>query len=691
MALFALWHEKACRDDPAEVHRRLLGEAHVVPEVVTALPLGDWHLAAFATATAFYTAAQQVWHDEAGGACVIHGVLWRVKRGAARLLDATAVAALLVEPGATLPADVCGEYAVLRVHPCGTATAFSDAAGLHQIFWRPGQVANRAGLLAALGQDWTADAGAAAWITAIGYRAQARSGWRGIAQVDQGMALTLTGEGSKRLPMPQPTDALAGPRGFSPDLLEQGLDQAVAAIRLAAVGDAVPLPITGGKDSRAVLAIALRAGLRDRLDLFTRGYEGHPDVIAGCGIAEALGLRHRREAPLGSDIPALWTVAEFRRRIAILAYQTDGGMGGWDLVSGTTTGRETLVTGHMGEVLKAYAKRPLPPGPFDPVAMVRLQGPFDPLGIVRPETRDTMVAWLADGAEGLDPAEAGDLFYYRNRIPNWLGGIRGVKSFERQPIMPLGVPALMRLAFAMTPEERKRETAHHALIRAAAPELLPPPFAMQGWHPALGAPAADPIQPAPGAPPVFGNWQYSINRNPAIRAFLTDFFAGAEIELWDHVDRAAVLDRLRHRSFDYFDGISLLGLTVSVFHATGLVEPVKLGGRGSAPPRPIRSWTGADTRPRVTGHVDAVEGRTVAGWAHAPDWPGAQPTIEAWTAGRAIGRAFAEQNRPDLAAAGIGDGRHGFTLTLDEVAVPLTLTAFEGEATLAGAPLEAAA
>ena len=130
---------------------------------------------------------------------------------------------------------------------------------------------------------------------------------------------------------------------------------------------------------------------------------------------------------------------------------------------------------------------------------------------------------------------------------------------------------------------------------------------------------------------------------------------------------------------------------MSVFHATGLVERIKLGGTGNVLSRPIRPWTQPDTRPRVTGHVDAVEGSAIAGWAHAPDWPGAQPTIEAWSAGRPVGRAFAEQNRPDLAAAGIGDGRHGFTLTLDEAAGPLTLTAFEGEADLVGAPLEAAA
>jgi hypothetical protein len=101
----------------------------------------------------------------------------------------------------------------------------------------------------------------------------------------------------------------------------------------------------------------------------------------------------------------------------------------------------------MGEVLKAYSKKPLPPGPLDPVAMVRLQAPFDPMGLLRPDARAAMEAQLAAQmaearAAGAAEADLPDIFYYRNRLPNWLGAIRAIKSFERQPVVPLGAPAL---------------------------------------------------------------------------------------------------------------------------------------------------------------------------------------------------------------------------------------------------------
>jgi hypothetical protein len=76
----------------------------------------------------------------------------------------------------------------------------------------------------------------------------------------------------------------------------------------------------------------------------------------------------------------------------------------------------------------------------------------------------------------------------------------------------------------MTAEERQAEAAHHAIVRACAPQLLPVPFAHQSWHPSRGEPAVPPLL-APAEMALFGSWQFSINRNPGIRAFLDRLFA----------------------------------------------------------------------------------------------------------------------------------------------------------------------
>ena len=689
MALFVFWEQSAAGTSAVErLAARLANEAHAAPELASRgsveTPVGRWHFLALATTTHFYTADRQVWHAAGEGACIIHGLIWRVAADGPQLLDARDVARLLDRPGAALPDDVAGEYAVARLYADGTLTAFSDQAGLHQIFHgRSGArvVSNRAALVATVLDDWTPDPTGLSWLPAIGYRVGTATAYRAVTQLDQDHVLTIAANGQMSRPASSPVIAFAGHRGFSPafePLLDMGIAQAQAAIRLG-VGAAGPidLPITGGKDSRVILALCLAAGLRGRLQLFTRGYAGHPDVIAGAGIAEVLGLPHRREAPHGSDEPAHWSRVRFFEKLLAQTWQTDGMVGGWDLILGERIATETLITGHMGEVLKAYSKKPLPEGGLDPVAMVRLQAPFDPMGLLLPEARDRLAGQLAEQmerarGEGASEADLPDIFYYRNRIPNWLGAIRAIKSFERQPVVPLGAPALLRLAFRLTPEERKTELLHYKIIERCAPELLALPFAMQRWDARLtGAPQTDPVLPGADAPPVFGNWQYSLNHNPAIRAALTaEIEARPELMLWRSIDRAALLDRLRTRRLDYFDGISMLGLVVAMFQESGLIRPVQIGGGGDVVALATRPVAMCVDHPPVLieGHLDAVrvEGDAVIfdGWAHARAFPAAQIAIEARLGDVSLGITVADRERTDLIAHGMGDGRHGFSLNV---------------------------
>jgi hypothetical protein len=692
MALFIFWRNSAARGCPAEqLHHRLDASAHIMPEAVVrgeAGAAGDpWHFVTYATRTHFYTPDQQLWQAPGRGACVIHGLVWRMRGGRPELLDAAAVAALLDRSDAALPADVMGEYAIVRVHPDGKLVAFSDRPGLHQLFHAASGdavVANRAGLVATVLGDATPDAAGQCGLAAIGYRVGTATAYRAVHQLPQERALHFAAHGSAAVrPMADPIITLDGMRGYGAaldSLLDEGIAQAQAAIGLAIPRDGpIDLPITGGKDSRVILALCLAAGLRERLRLFTRGYAGHPDVIAGAGIAAALGLPHRREAPHGSDGPAVWSRARFFDTVAAQAWQSDHMVGCWDLILGTRIASDTVISGHMGEVLKAYSKKPLPDGPLDPAAMVRLQAPFDPMGLLLPEARAALTAVLAaqmDEARGWGAQEADlpDLFYYRNRLPNWLGAIRAIKSFERQPVVPLGAPALLRLAFRLTARERKQELLHWLIVKRCAPELLALPFAFQSWDDSLVADVAvaAPILPAAGAPPAFGNWQYSFNANASIRSALAaEIAAHGDLALWRTIDRAALIDRLHNRRLDYFDGISMFGLMIAMIQERGLGRAVKIGAADAGPVPSVA--LAAHEPPAITGHLDGVDPGPATigfgGWAHAPDWPAAQPALEARVKGRALGIGVASNDRPDLIPHGIGDGRHGFSFAIDRAAL----------------------
>jgi hypothetical protein len=66
------------------------------------------------------------------------------------------------------------------------------------------------------------------------------------------------------------------------------------------------------------------------------------------------------------------------------------------------------------------------------------------------------------------------------------------------------------------------------------------------------------------------------------------------------------------------------------------------------------------------GYVDGVRAGRLLGWAHDAQRPGERLALEVILDGRSIGRCVADETREDLIRAGIGDGRHGFTLPLPQ-------------------------
>ena len=75
------------------------------------------------------------------------------------------------------------------------------------------------------------------------------------------------------------------------------------------------------------------------------------------------------------------------------------------------------------------------------------------------------------------------------------------------------------------------------------------------------------------------------------------------------------------------------------------------------------------------GHLDTATHERFSGWAWSPDDPEATLEIELLADGGVIGRATANEPRPDVREAGFGHGRYGFTFEL-----PRPLTRYEPHA-----------
>lgn len=71
---------------------------------------------------------------------------------------------------------------------------------------------------------------------------------------------------------------------------------------------------------------------------------------------------------------------------------------------------------------------------------------------------------------------------------------------------------------------------------------------------------------------------------------------------------------------------------------------------------------------RYVGHVDAIEGGFVRGWARDEAMPGARTEIDVFLGERPLGSTIADRYRDDLMTAGMGDGRHAFVFALPDEA-----------------------
>ena len=706
MALFAIWRNKRGSPETERFEQELLDEVPYHPEDVVAAGIqtitGHFGLAAFSTTTRFLAPAEQV-AVAPDSACVLHGYAWRSREGSPHVVTASEAASQTSRSEAE---SLLGAFALVRVCPDGRVIATNDSDGLHHLYFAETAdvfaLSNRASFLPVITGRREKDTRSLLWIPAVGYRIGEGTSYKIARAVPQGHSLVF--DHTVELPRRDgyALDIEAVPRGYFKlqqtidRLLAEGVDQAISAMRLAVGNDeTIELPITGGKDSRVLLALALAAGFRERLRLFTAGEPDHPDVVVGSRIAESLRLPFRSIPPAPRRVVPTLAAADFVSRIARFAFLSDGMTGAWDIGEPQSLGRAVLLTGNMGEVLKAYAKRPFDPEELDLLDLVALQSPFDPLGLLSSDARTSLRAELSSQLHGFlaagsfERADLPDIFYYRNRIPNWLGGLHQLRAFDVQLVMPLGVPAFVRAAFLVTAHERKIELLHFLILRALAPDLLAVPFGMQTWHPGLseysaGVEALQPVTlPKSSHTRLFGSWQYSLNHNPALRAALVDMVRAEDrLELWTWLDRDRLLQLLSAKEFSYIETVSVLGLLpVMLFEAERSLR-VRIGD-------PLPRQRVAPRSLVFRGSLDFVKGTAVTsfsrvnrdqsevalspsgdivivGWAKCDQLPGSRVAVELVTsAGQLLARVPADRRRPDLAGAGPGDGKHAFRIELE--------------------------
>ncbi|HKA84201.1 MAG TPA: hypothetical protein VKD21_10085 [Acidimicrobiales bacterium] len=389
-----------------------------------------------------------------------------------------------------------------------------------------------------------------AWLTWLGWLVGDRTGFTAVRALPIGARVQLDPAYGSRVVGADSTPWVDAD-GQLDDTVE--LIDAVHADLTSSMRSIAQLPsrrkladITGGRDSRLVLALILQEGLSGAFDFRTTGADVAPDSIVGREIAKVFHLSHE------SVVPGAMDDADFERRLRAHAFHTSGMINAWDFKGSITPGRAPRLSGLFGETLSTNFKEYPELHTNDDLRRVfHRMAKLDTGSILLPDVRRSLTRDLdAELIERIDsggsaPQDRLDSFYIRNRLRRWLGTMEEIGESGR--IFPLYSLTGVRVAFAMGSNARRAEQLHFSIIRKACPELARLPLANRAWSDAVLSKAADGDEcrtaPITYSGPAAVQWQAQRieDNGDLVRGYLLD---EPSSPLFDMVDRRALVTLL---------------------------------------------------------------------------------------------------------------------------------------------------
>jgi hypothetical protein len=428
-------------------------------------------------------------HAEAGRAALFAGrpVRWSGERADGRgPLDPR----MYLPPAQEWARDLDGRCAALRCTD-DSVEVFSDPLGAYPLYERrAGRVAwvsnSPLALLLAAGPS-PLDPAVLASVVGGGWSLDGHPVWSEIRRVPRGIVWTLGPGGVEHRHELLPVQRIA-------DLYGAGMDEQRATRTLVALLEALGdwpgrpnvLPLTGGRDSRLILAAALRGGRP--VDAATGGAPEHPDVIVARRLASVAGVPHRLLGAPASPPPPRAP----ERGAALVALQSGATATLADAAGFPTAPGEGDLelwhTGQGGEIARAY---------YPPVADGRrgsgaasLYRAFTGRRAWRREPlnddgaaviSDSLSKWVGEQRDaGLHDRDLADSFYLLRRMGTWAGPTHGCVEWIRDSTSPLWSVRLLPDLVGLPADERAAEGFHRRLVGSLAPALGAVPFAEGG-------------------------------------------------------------------------------------------------------------------------------------------------------------------------------------------------------------------
>jgi asparagine synthase (glutamine-hydrolysing) len=384
--------------------------------------------------------------------------------------------------------DLEGVYAAVRLtFDPPTLELLTDPLGVGQVYitqqGRAWFLGNSVRALVGVTGPGGPDLESAAMFLSAGWAGGAHTLDRSVSVVPRAQSWVWTGaaaEPTRRTYWSPPTGA-----GTSRARVPRGEVTRLATFLSALSGHAVGpggegrLLLTGGRDSRIVLALMLAGGVRPRC--FTSGPPSSPDVMLARRLASHVGSTHATREIAAADIVRAWDGAAPR-----MVARFDGLVSLWSIAGDLVDASEEEPVSFMGlggEVAKEFygdsrfvLTRPDADRVYAQMApiLARTHGGLlrrEVPGIVERHARAVIARSIE---QGTPPENLATAFYTEERLRRWSGS--NLRMGAGEVVVPMFARPFVEAAWSLAPASRLLEVLHRDLLQVLRPDLLEIPF-----------------------------------------------------------------------------------------------------------------------------------------------------------------------------------------------------------------------
>lgn len=375
---------------------------------------------------------------------------------------------------------LAGHFASVEFDSAGRGVVRQDTFGLHPLYTGTARgvtfISNRPHLIAdelerLTGTTATRDYHFAAWLAFARFPISYRTGFVDVRCLPYGTTANIHPHKGVKYSYAHPPWLFPKTGACESDIdrIESELIECLRAA-IKQLTHAPQLQLTGGRDSRLNLALLIRAGLLQDVEVVTLGQPDAPDALVASDLAKRLGIPHT-VAKWGDGLS---TREDLCAHVGLVA----GATSCFDSSRSLSKDGHMIISGVTGETLRSNWIHRTDCHDLDAVARTFFNLPYGRSRILRRESyaltlHDGLKCLLKPAQKGAQPEDLFDIYYIQHRLRRWLSS-RPERFAD--VFFPLYHPSAVEVVFQLDWKTRRDGRIHDTIIARTGKVLSETPY-----------------------------------------------------------------------------------------------------------------------------------------------------------------------------------------------------------------------